>query len=300
MIQSFSRMGKRPSADDISSIGKQQDDLIKSLAKFNMESRKHFGIDAFNECWGSIAIDYKTYEDSWDPTDPPELMHDEMQPECSAIALPLMLPIGSAHQVLLAQLLWQEFELHKGHANDALALICRIIGQGAFQYKKILRHVPDKVHCSQAWTSIQAVHQGLVFQSRIYMCMRKVIINLGLEPNIVSSIYQVLIKKDIEVSSAVADPNVAGSTWSQLSWIWTTHSGIEEIRPTNNHLMECMWLFCMFMTQLMHEKFIGFTGFGPRPHYTGGKRNLSLWKMRCIGSPTTLPSGSRNGLAGKW
>ena len=64
-------------------------------------------------------------------------------------------------------------------------------------------------------------------------------INLGLEPMIVSSIYQPLIKKDIQVSLAIADPNVASSTRLQLSWIWTTHQGIGEIGPTNNHLTEC-------------------------------------------------------------
>lgn len=50
----------------------------------------------------------------------------------------------------------------------------------------------------------------------------------------------------------------------------------------------------------MYKKFIGFTGFGLGPHYTDGKRNWSLRKMRCIGLQTTLPSGSSNGLAGKW
>ena len=33
--------------------------------------------------------------------------------------------------------------------------------------------------------------------------------NLSLEPIIVSSFYQILNRKDIEVSSAIADPNVA-------------------------------------------------------------------------------------------
>jgi len=66
-------MGRKPSADDISSMGKQQDNLIKSLAKFNVESRKYLGIDAFNECTGWID----DYEDSWDPIDPPELTPDE-------------------------------------------------------------------------------------------------------------------------------------------------------------------------------------------------------------------------------
>ena len=47
------------------------------------------------------------------------------------------------------------------------------------------------------------------------------------------------IIKDIQVSLAIANPNVASSTRLQLSWIWTTHQGIGEIGPTNNHLTEC-------------------------------------------------------------
>jgi len=91
-------MGRRPSADDISSMGKQRDDLVKSLAKFNAESRKYLGIDAFNECtsW-VIVLDSDDYEDSWDPIDPPEQTPDETRPERSVIALPSTLPIGSAH-----------------------------------------------------------------------------------------------------------------------------------------------------------------------------------------------------------
>ena len=142
--------------------------------------RKYLGIDAFNECKGWIAIDLEIYEDSWDPIDAAKQMHEKTQPKCSAIALPSMLPIGSAHQMPLAWLLGQEFKLQKGHANDTLGLICRIIGQEAFQYKRILHPAPDKVHCSWAQISIQAVHRTLVLQSRIYMHIRKVMMNLGL------------------------------------------------------------------------------------------------------------------------
>jgi hypothetical protein len=148
--------------------------------------------------------------------------------------------VGSACRVPLARFLRQEFELRKGHANDTLASIRRIIGQEAFQYKKILRPAVDKVHRTRARVSIQGVHRQLVLQSRIYMRTRKAIITLGLEPILVSSVYQTLVNKDIQVSSAIADPNVAGSSALKLSWIWTTHQGIGEFGPTSNHLTECM------------------------------------------------------------
>ena len=246
MIQSFSRLGRRPFANGISLMGKKQDDLVKSLAKFNVEARKYLGIDAFNECRGWMEMNVESYKDSWDPIDLPEPMHRKTQPEHSAIALPSTLPIRSVHQLPLAWLLQQEFELHKGHANDSLAWIHQTIGQKVFQYKKILWPTPGKVHCTRAQTSIQAVHRGLVLQSQIYIRTRKAMINLDLEPTMVSSIYQMLIKNDIQVSSAIADPSVAGSTRLQLSWIWTTHQGIGDIGLTNNHLTECMSLCCIF------------------------------------------------------
>ena len=162
---------------------------------------------------------FESYEDSWDPIDLPEPMHGETQPERSVIALPSTLPMRSEHRLPLAWLLRQEFELHKGHANDSLASICQTIGQEAFQYKKILWPAPNKVHHTWARMSIQAVHWGLVLQSQIYIQTRKAMINIDLKPTMVSFIYQMLIKKDIQVSSAIANPNVAGSTGLQLSWI---------------------------------------------------------------------------------
>ena len=150
-------------------------------------------------------------------------MHGKTQPEHSAVALLLTLLMRSAHWLPLAQLLQQEFKLCKGHANDSLASIWHTIGQEAFQYKKILWPAPNKVYFTWGQTSIQAVHQGFVLQSWIYMHTRKAMFNLDLEPTMVSSIYQMLIKKDTHVSSAIADPNVAGLTRLQLSWIWTTH-----------------------------------------------------------------------------
>jgi hypothetical protein len=239
MNQFFSRMGKKPSTDDVSSFGKQRDDLVNSLAKFNADSRKYLGIDAFDECIGWVTLSTEDYEDAWDPLDPPEPIPDQTRPECSAIALPSALLDRSPHRIPLARLLQREFELRKGHANDALSSIRKIIGQQAFQVKKVLRNAPDKVHRTRARTTYQAVQRELVLQCRIYMRTRRAMINLGLEPTMVSSKYQLLTRDDIRVSGAILEPNETGSTRSRLSWIWTTHQGIGEIGPTDNHLTEC-------------------------------------------------------------
>jgi len=35
--------------------------------------------------------------------------------------------------------------------------------------------------------------------------------------------FRILLKEDVKASTAILDPNIAGSSSLQLSWIWQTH-----------------------------------------------------------------------------
>jgi hypothetical protein len=129
-----------------------------------------------------------------------------------------------------------ELELRKGHANDCLAEMRTTIGQQAYQCKKNLKSAQTKVHRTRARTSIQNINRTLILQTRTYNRTRNAMLSLGMELDSLNSIYKSLTKDDISVSSAVADPNVAGSSRVKLSWIWTTHQGIS---VNDNHLTEC-------------------------------------------------------------
>jgi hypothetical protein len=229
-------MGKRPTAEQILTLGKQRDNLVKSMAKFNIDSQKYLGVDAFMECMGIIELNQNDFAIEWDPIDPPTIALDGGRPEASSVALPSALPDGSPHRLSLTRIMGKELELRQGHANDCLVTIRTIIGQEAFKYKKDLRPAHDKVHRTRARSSIQTVHRTLVLHSRIYKRTRMAMISLHLEPAILDSIYRELTSDDMKPSSAVADPNVAGSSRTKLSWIWTVHQGI---RSTDNYLTEC-------------------------------------------------------------
>jgi len=90
-----------------------------------------------------------------------------------------------------------EMELRKGHANNCLSAMCQMIGQEAFQYKKILQLAYDKIHQTWAQTSIQAVHQGVVLQAQIYTCTWKAMLSLGFESDTTTVLYQELTPYDI-------------------------------------------------------------------------------------------------------
>ena len=85
-------------AEDISSLGKQCDALVKSMAKFNTDVQKYLGIDAFNQCIGVIELSQTNFEDEWDPIDPPEIHPNSARPESFSIALPSSLPEESPHR----------------------------------------------------------------------------------------------------------------------------------------------------------------------------------------------------------
>lgn len=229
-------MGKQPTAEKISSLAKQRDKLVKSMTTFNTDCQKYLGVEAFKECLGLIELGATDFESDWDPIDPPVIHPKGAQPESLSIALPSSLPMQSSHRVLLIRLLTIELELRKGHANDSLAEMRTTIGQQAYQCKKLLKPALTKVHRTRARSSIQNVHRTLILQTRIYNRTRNAMLSLGMELDKLDSVYKPLTKDDISVSSAVTDPNVAGSSRTKLSWIWTTHQGIA---LNDNHLTEC-------------------------------------------------------------
>jgi len=216
--QYLSRFGKHPTAESVSSLAKQRDRLIKSLGKFNVDSRKYLGLEAYNECIGedesegggeALTTEFEPY---WDPVDLPDISATTTRPETFVIAMPSALPATSAHRQPLARLLNMEMELRRGHANDCLGSIRRTIGQEAFEYKKVLRPAHDKIHQTRARTSIQNIHRGLVLQARIYKRTREAMMKLGIDLEGVESLYKPLTAEDIKVSSAINDPNKAGSS----------------------------------------------------------------------------------------
>jgi hypothetical protein len=251
-------MGRQPTAEKITSLAKRRDKLVKSMAPFNADSHKYLGSEAFKECLGLIELGATDFESDWDPVDPPVMHPKGAQPESFSIALPSSLPEKSSHRHLLDRLMITELELRKGHANDCLAEMRTTIGQQAYQYKKVLKPALTKVHRTRARSSIQNVHRILILQTRVYSRTRDAMISLGMELDYIDSVYKPLSKDDISVSSAFADPNVAGSSRTKLSWIWTTHQGI---LANDNHLTECeLYILNSFRVMSHQEQSIGSIG----------------------------------------
>ena len=238
------------------------------MATFNSDSIKYLGVEVFKECMGDIDLSVTDFENDWDPIDPPLTHPHGPRPESLKIALPSALPMQFSYRLSLTRLMMTELELRKGHANDCLAAMRTTIGQEAYQYKKILWPAHSKEQRTRARSSIQNVHRALILQTRVYNQTRKAMLGLGMELNALNTIYQVLTKTDIQVSSAIADPIVAGSSQTRLSWIWTTHKGVE---ANDNHLTECE--FFQFGRYLAHQDFLVY-----RVHWLRARAQLHRWQ----------------------
>jgi len=236
ICQFYSRLSRNPTGADLKALSKRRDDLVKALSKFNSDSRKYLGANAFSEISGWESDPDDDFEDEeGDPTDCPTHMRDH-RPELSPIALPSGIPVASRHRILLQGLCEKELELRIGFTNDALAGIRATLGQKAFHYRKGLRVARTKIHQTRARTTIQAVHRNLVLQARIYSRSRLALKRLGIDAAILEAHYQVMKKTDIHVSATLTDPNCQGSSQLTLSWIWRVQQGV---RPTDNYLTEC-------------------------------------------------------------
>ena len=81
--QYLSQLGRHPTAESVSTLAKQQDWLINSLGKFNVDSRKYLGLEAYNECIGEDESEgggevatkalNTEFEPYWDPVDLPDI-----------------------------------------------------------------------------------------------------------------------------------------------------------------------------------------------------------------------------------
>ena len=270
----------------VSTLAKQRDRLVQSFAKFNVESRKYLGLEAYKECVGededeptvdsTQPLDTE-FDTPWDPVDLPDINPALPRPETFIIAMPSALPERSAHRPSVARLLNMEMELRRGHANDCLGSMRRTIGQEAFEYKKVLRPATDKTHQTRARTSIQTLHRGLILQARIYKRTREAMLKLGvmldLDLDEIKSIYKPLTAADIHVTSAVNDPNIPGSTRTTLSWIWTLHQGIQ---TDDNHLTECGFLIQYRLTLTLTSLVVY------RVHWLRARAQLHRWQEEVI------------------
>lgn len=104
-------------------------------------------------------------------------------------------------------------------ANRHLSALRELIVTKAFQYSSVLRRAPRKSVRTRSRKAVYDISQRIMYHTQVYNECRLRLQHLHPNAEILKQ-YQELTRDDIHSSTVVIDPNSAGSTRIQLSWIW--------------------------------------------------------------------------------
>lgn len=136
----------------------------------------------------------------------------EVAPENVKLGLPSNRNVAAGHRDL-------ELTFRKRKAKTLLSQIRELIAEKSFKYTDQIRKAPRKGVKTRGQTSVLELNRHLSFLCQAYAWGRARMIDLNVDAATLE-IYRPLEKDDVKCSTAVLNPNKAGSTKLKLSWIW--------------------------------------------------------------------------------
>ncbi len=133
-------------------------------------------------------------------------------PEKMKLALPSNMSVPATHCAL-------ELTFRKRKAKGLLHQIRELIAEKSFKYTDEIRKAPRKGVRTRGQTAVLELNRRLSLLCQIYAWNRARMIDLQADEETLAG-YRVLKKEDVKCSTAVLQPNKAGSTKLKLSWIW--------------------------------------------------------------------------------
>lgn len=156
------------------------------------------------------------------------------------VKLPLPSSLGAAilKSRQLESLLWKEYQLRQGQANDALQGVRVSIANLSFEYSKKLRKIKkSKVKKTRAWAGVQSVGRVLHRHRLLYAHALIALERLGDPDRTLGNLYKRLEVKDMKANTAIADPNAAGQRNVRPAWFWG--SDLSGDMEDNSRMVEC-------------------------------------------------------------
>jgi len=164
-----------------------------------------------------------------------------------------------------------ELEIRIQQASKTLQVLRDSIADKSFQYSHVIRVAPKKGVNTRARATIAKLTHKIDYYCRVYGRCRAAMVRLGADNNTLDR-YQILLKEHVKSSTAMVNPNEAGSTRLQLSWIWKTPGSGNTVTPEG--LRECEFLIwtppMASPTLIQSTEFIGSV---PGHKNTDGRRN---------------------------
>ena len=114
-----------------------------------------------------------------------------------------------------------ELKARKLQAGRYLNALRDVIAEKSLQYTDVIRKAPNKAVRTRGRNIIAELNKKIMFYSRVYRRCRAAMVRLGADEETLGD-FRELGREDVRASSAMIDPNQAGSTSLSLSWIWSS------------------------------------------------------------------------------
>lgn len=185
---------------------------------------------------------------------------------------PLILP--SSHLQNNQTLRKIELSLRIKQASQYLTAVREAVAEKSFQYSQIMRAAPNKTIRTRSRSKIAKLNNRIALCCRIYGRSRAAMVRLGADDRILGK-FRILLKEDVKASTAIINPNIAGSSSLRLSWIWETRSAGAGSTPET--MRECeLPIIQVLALALMIPQFSVSIGCGHALRSIDGLKNL-LW-----------------------
>ena len=193
-----------------------------------------------------------------------------------------------------------ELLFRKRKAKALLNQIRELIAEKSFKYTDEICKAPRKGVRTRGQTAVIELNRRLSLLCQIYGWNRARMVDLQADEDTLAA-YQVLQKDDIKCSTAVLQPNKAGSTKLKLSWIW--HSVDRRVMaglatPETSDpatLAECRSVAHRSSSPADIAQSAEYTGFVPVHRLNGGTKKPFWSAMKCNGQWPTTDTKVTNG-----
>ena len=135
-----------------------------------------------------------------------------------------------------------ELTLRIKQATQYLAAIREAVAEKSFQYSHVMRKSPSKGVRTRSRTVIAKLNERIALRCRIYSRARSALVRLGADEDTLKTL-RVLGKDDVRASTAMINPNSAGSSSVTHSWIWQSRAGLTGSGP--DLMRECEFVACL-------------------------------------------------------
>lgn len=216
------RLGKSPHMSDTQAVEREREALTSHMVTLTQLQ------NAADIADHDIASSWINRDNEGEFDTPGELDDDTASAAAAASAAgPSNLPATSTisveeQQVYLPRhghLAEVEIKLRKCQASRLLHQLRELIAEKSFQYSHIMRAAPRKGVRTRSRAVVHELVNKISLHARMYNHCRSRLLALDCDADTLS-MFQRLTKDDLNASTAILNPNVAGSTAVRLSWIW--------------------------------------------------------------------------------